>query len=131
MRALVHAVSPRLAQCELTFASRVPIDVARARRQHADYCAMLRELGVEVATVDRSPECPDSVFVEDTAIALDGLIVAASMGAASRRAEVDNLLPDLQRLGCVARVAPPATLEGGDVLVNARTLYVGRSARTR
>ena len=130
MRALVHAVSPQLDRCELTFAARVPIDVAAARRQHADYVAMLEDLGVEVTAVDCSPECPDAVFVEDAAIALDGLIVACSLGAASRRREVDNLLPWLLRFGPVARVRPPATLEGGDVLAMGRTLFVGRSART-
>lgn len=130
MRAIVHAVSPRLAECELTFATRTPIDVDRARHQHAAYCALLNGLGVEVTVVDVSPDHADAVFVEDTAVMLDEVAIATAMGTASRRAEVAAMRPVLARHRRVLDLPPGCTLEGGDVLRLGRDLFVGRSRRT-
>ncbi len=130
LRAVVHAASPRLAECELTFAARTPIDIDRARRQHADYRALLTALGVEVILVDVSPAHADAVFVEDTAVVLDEVAIACAMGAASRRAEVDAMRPVLARHRRVLDLPPEGTLEGGDVLRCGRDLFVGNSRRT-
>ena len=46
LHAICRAVSPAIAACELSFIGREPIDVDRAVRQHADYVAALRALGV-------------------------------------------------------------------------------------
>ncbi|HXH28609.1 MAG TPA: dimethylargininase, partial [Candidatus Polarisedimenticolia bacterium] len=48
----------------------------------------------------------------------------------SRRGEVEAIEAALRRLRPTARLQPPATLEGGDVLAIDRTLYVGASSRT-
>jgi dimethylargininase len=130
MLALVHDVPDALARCELTFLQRRPIDVARARQQHRDYCALLRRCGVEVRTVNVAMEHADAPFVEDTAIVLDELAVACLPGVASRQREVERMLPVLAEYRSVQRMRPPATLEGGDVLRLGRTLYVGISRRT-
>jgi dimethylargininase len=37
MKAFTRAVSPRLAECELTHLDRVPIDAGKAVEQHAAY----------------------------------------------------------------------------------------------
>ena len=130
MRAIAHTVGRSLARCELTFVARQPIDVAVAQRQHAAYCTLLRSLGVAVQVVSTCPDGADAVFVEDVAVVLDELAVAAAMGATTRRPEVEAMLPVLAAHRRVVRIEPPATLEGGDVLRIGRTLYVGRSART-
>lgn len=127
--ALVHAVGDRLGECELTFLHRQRIDVARARTQHAAYCDLLRRCGIEVVVLDVSPEHPDAVFIEDTAVVLDELVVGASMGTPARRGEVEPVLASLAR-GRTVRLDLPAALEGGDVLRVDRTLVVGRSPRT-
>lgn len=129
-RALVHAVGPALARCELTYVARQPIDLARAAEQHAEYCATLAAHGVDVEVVNVSPEHPDAVFVEDTAIVLDEIAIATSMGTGSRRGEVERIVPLLERALPVVRIEPPARIEGGDVLRIERTLYVGLSQRT-
>lgn len=128
--AIVHAVGAGLVRCELTFLARGAIDVGRARAQHAAYCELLRSAGAEVCVVDASPDHPDAVFIEDAAIVLDEVAIATSMGAASRRAEVEHLVPVLAAHRRVARIASPATIEGGDVLRVGRTLLVGQSPRT-
>ena len=128
--ALTHAPSPLIAQCELTFLERKPIDYRLAARQHAAYGNALRECGADVRTLNVNSGDADGVFIEDTAIVLDELAILASMGARSRRGEIDNIEPELARYRETKRIAPPATIEGGDVLRVAQTLYVGISSRT-
>ena len=128
--ALTREISPRLAECELTHLAREPIDVARARDEHAAYEAALREAGAEVRRVEPAPEQPDSVFVEDTAVVLDELAIICRPGAASRRAETAAMSAVLRGLRPVVAILAPGTLDGGDVLRAGRRLFVGRSART-
>jgi dimethylargininase len=130
MLAITHLPSPFLDAGERTHVARVPIDHARAARQHADYCEVLRQCGAAVRALDVNRDRPDCVFVEDTAVVLDEVAVLASMGAAARRAEVAGVEPVLREYRELRRVEPPATLEGGDVLRVGRTLLVGLSART-
>jgi dimethylargininase len=76
------------------------------------------------------PDLPDSVFVEDTAIALDELAIITRPGAISRRAETGSVASSLSQFRPLTFIQPPATLEGGDVMRVNRMLYVGLSART-
>src|SRR5574341_130084 len=128
--ALTRQPAPRLQQGELTFIERTPIDMDRALAQHREYCAALGGCGAQVVILPALPDLPDSVFVEDTALALDELAVLCVPGAPSRRPEVAHIRAELARLRQVAEITPPATLEGGDILRVDRTLFVGRSSRT-
>jgi len=128
--AVTRPVSPTLAQCELTHLSREPIDVTRAAAQHADYEELLRRLGVSVVQVPPAPELPDAVFIEDTAVVLDEIAVSTRPGAATRRRETAAVAAVVAHYRTVLSVTPPATLDGGDVLQQGRTLYVGRSTRS-
>ena len=128
--ALTRELSDRIVECELTHLAREPIDVARARAEHAAYEAALRALGCDVRRVPPAPELPDGVFVEDTAVVLDEVAVLCRPGAASRRPEVASVAAALARFRETAAVVSPGTLDGGDVLRAGRTLFVGRSART-
>ena len=128
--AIVRPPSAALARCELTHLARHPIDVARAVAQHATYAALLRDLGAEVEVLPPEPDLPDAVFVEDVAVVLDELAVITNPGAPSRRPEVDGVAAAVARHRPVHRMPAPATLDGGDIVVVDRTLYVGRSTRT-
>ena len=128
--AVTRPVSASLAQCELTHQARLPIDVGRARRQHAAYEETLRSLGATVIQVPEAPELPDAVFIEDTALVLDEIAVIARPGAASRRAETGPVATLLSTYRPLRQLESPATLDGGDVLRVGRTLYLGLSSRT-
>ncbi|HJR12716.1 MAG TPA: arginine deiminase-related protein [Rhodanobacteraceae bacterium] len=128
--AITRAVSRALEHCELTHLPRCPIDLARARRQHAAYEEALREAGCEVRQLPEQPGQPDSVFVEDTAVVLDEVAVITRPGAASRRGEVESMAAALAGLRKIVRIEAPDTLDGGDVLRLDRVLYVGASARS-
>lgn len=130
MIALLREVSPRLAECELSFMNRAPIDVELARAQHARYAAALAGLGLSLEWLEPLPAHADGVFVEDTAVLLPEVAVITRPGIASRRDEVTSTAGGLTAHRKLARITAPGTLEGGDVLHIGRTLYVGESGRT-
>ena len=128
--ALTRPISASFARCELTYLERTPIDLDRARGQHAAYEAVLESLGWSIVRLPALDEQPDAVFVEDAAIALDELAIVAPMGAASRAGESRTVEDALASYLPVERLVPPATLDGGDVMRAGRRVFVGRSRRT-
>jgi dimethylargininase len=128
--AITRAVSRAIDRCELTHLQREPIDLALARRQHADYEQALREAGCEVRQLPEQPDWPDSVFVEDAAIVLDEVAVATRPGAPARRGEVASVAEALAEFREVLSLEAPATIDGGDVLRLGKRLYVGASSRS-
>ncbi len=73
---------------------------------------------------------PDSVFIEDNALILEGRAVLCSMKEASRQGEVSFLAEILQSRLPVQQLQMPVFLDGGDVLQTEDTLFVGQSQRT-
>ncbi|HKQ91537.1 MAG TPA: arginine deiminase-related protein [Blastocatellia bacterium] len=130
LTAITRAVSPSLADCELTFLARQKIDLAKAVEQHRGYEECLARLGVSIVRLPAEPYLPDSVFVEDAAIVLDELAVITRPGATSRQAETESVADALSNFRPLKFIQPPATIEGGDVMRVGRTLYTGLSGRT-
>ena len=130
MLALTRPVPDSIGSCELTHVARAPIDLERARAQHAAYEEALSALGCEVRHIPAADQLPDSVFVEDAAIVLDEAAIVTRPGAASRREETAGIAAALIRYRPLLRIEDPATLDGGDVLRLGRTLYVGVGGRT-
>jgi dimethylargininase len=128
-RAILRRPGPDFA-AGLTTAGLGEPDPLRMLAQHAAYADALRALGLEVEVLDPLPGFPDSYFVEDVAVVLPGLAIIARPGAASRRGEADAIVPVLARHRTLARIEEPATLDGGDVLLAGRTVFIGLSART-
>lgn len=128
--ALTRGVSASLAQCELTFLDRQPIDVERARSQHGNYEQALRTLGCRVETLPEEPDLPDAVFVEDLALVLDEVAILTRPGVESRRPEADAITVALEHYRSLRFIQPPGTLEGGDILRLGRSLFVGLSGRS-
>lgn len=128
--AVTRGVSAAFARCELTHLARSPIDVGRARDQHAAYCASLASLGCTVISLPSDETLPDCVFVEDVALVVDELAVMTRPGAASRRAEVAEVARALAAFRPLRHIEAPDTIDGGDVLRLGREVFVGVSTRT-
>jgi dimethylargininase len=128
--AITREVSPAIGRCELTHLARQPIDPERAGEQHHRYERCLTELGCAVLRLPPAPDLPDSVFVEDVAVVLDEVAILTRPGAASRRPEVASVAAALRAYRPLAAIEAPATLDGGDVLVLGKTIFVGLSSRT-
>lgn len=126
--ALVRPVPRSYDRCTRT--SQATIDVALARTQHATYCQALQNLGLRLIWVRGDDALPDSCFVEDTAVVFGETAVICNMQVPSRRSEVTEVAKILGRLKETYRITPPATIDGGDVLVVEDRVFVGISART-
>lgn len=127
--ALVREV-PESFSMALTMGERPVLDVARARAQHDAYRKMLVDAGYQMTSVPADEGCPDCPFIEDTAVVLNNVAVITRPGAPERRPETPPVLDELKALMPVVEITDPATLDGGDVLRLASTLFVGRSRRT-
>jgi dimethylargininase len=128
-RVLLRLVPETYHRCVRTGAGE--IDVAAAQAQQGSYWDVLEQLGITVAVMEGDEDYPDCCFIEDTAVILDEHVLVTRPGNASRQGEVDDVALWLsQQRRTVVRMEPPATLDGGDVLRIANTLFVGRSART-
>ncbi|MGB8494910.1 MAG: arginine deiminase family protein [Candidatus Acidiferrum sp.] len=130
LTAITREVSSSLANCELSFIPRQPIDLAKARAQHHSYEELLRKLGARVISLPEEPDLPDSMFVEDPAIVLDELAVICSLGTQSRRKEAASLAAALEKYRKLAFVKLPGLLEGGDVLRIGEKIFVGITRRS-
>jgi dimethylargininase len=128
--AITRGVSPALAECELSFIEREPIDLRKAQAQHRAYEQLLEKLGASVISLPAEPTLPDSMFVEDPAIVLDEVAVILPLGTESRRAEADSLAKEIAKFKKMEFVRLPGTLEGGDVLRIGQKLFVGLSRRS-
>ncbi len=128
--AITRKISESITNCELTHLERIPIDLHIAREQHAQYEVALKSIGCEVISLPEMPELPDSVFVEDTAIVLDEAAIITNPGAVSRQPEIDSIAEVLQKYRKLIRIESPATVDGGDVLVVGKMIYVGLSSRS-
>lgn len=128
--ALTREISPAIARCELTHLSRTPIDLQLARTQHRDYERALRDAGYDVERLPADADMPDSVFVEDIAIVLPEVAIVTRPGAASRRGEVPAVADALGRFRPLRHIAAPGTMDGGDVLIVDKRIFVGVSSRT-
>lgn len=130
--ALVRRPSPRLADGIVTHISRSDdVDPELAQRQWDGYVAALRGAGWVTHEVPAAPDCPDSVFVEDTMVVYGDLAVICRPGAAERWPEVFAAEETVRAVGYrTVRIEPPGTLDGGDVLKHDGTVWVGIGGRT-
>jgi len=127
----VRRPSPRLADGLLTHIERSSVDATSAAKQWEGYVGAFVGAGWRVTEVEPAPECPDSVFVEDTVVVYGDLAVIARSGAVERRPEAQGTEKAAAEIGYrIAHIEAPGVLDGGDVLKHAGTVYVGLSGRT-
>jgi dimethylargininase len=130
-RIVVRPPSPRLADGEISYVDRQPVDVALAEQQWAHYVDAFRTAGWDVIEVPALDDHPDGVFIEDNVVVHRELAIVCRPGAESRRGEIDAIGDRFSELGySVASIEAPGHLDGGDVLKVGGTVYVGRSARS-
>lgn len=128
--AITRNVSPRFNECEITHIDRTPIDVDVARAQHREYIKTLASLGCQLVELPAEADLPDSVFVEDTAFILPEVAVITRPGADSRKPETESIIRALSPYRPLVHVTEPATVDGGDVLVLGKNIYIGISTRS-
>lgn len=130
--ALVRRPSPRLADGLVTHIDRSEhVDVELAQRQWDGYVSALHDAGWTTHEVTPAPDCPDSVFVEDTMVVYGDLAVISRPGADERKPETAAAEDAVRARGYrIARIEAPGTLDGGDVLKHGGRVWVGMGGRT-
>jgi dimethylargininase len=126
--ALVRPVPDSYDRCVRS--NREEINVALAKRQHAEYCETLRLLGLKLITVDTDNTLPDSCFVEDTAAIFGEKAVICNMKTESRAKETIEVAKALSKMKDTYYMKPPATIDGGDILKVENMVFVGLTSRT-
>jgi dimethylargininase len=130
--ALIRRPSPRLADGLITHIERSEhVDPELAQRQWDGYVGALNAAGWTTHEVPAAPDCPDSVFVEDTMVVYGDLAIVCRLGADERWPEVSAAEDAVRAQGYrVVRIEAPGTLDGGDVLKHGGTVWVGVGGRT-
>lgn len=128
--AITREISPRFNECEITHIDRTPINLDIAHAQHHEYVNALKKLGCDVLELPAENDLPDSVFVEDTAFILPEVAVITRPGADSRKPETESIIRALSPHKKLIHVHAPATIDGGDVLVLGKNIFVGLSTRS-
>ncbi len=120
--AFVHALSHHL--------EKKSIDFDQAADQHRGYVEALRKAGVAVTCLEPLNEFPDSPFIEDNAVILEGRALLTSMKEESRKGEIEHTREPLEKHLPVEILKPPVQIDGGDILQTESTVFVGQSQRT-
>lgn len=127
---MVREPGDTYAGCISTHPEHHTVDLIKARAQHANYCKVLSELGLEVIRVPRDDQLPDACFVEDNAVVYGGRGFICRMAKESRRGEQPGVAAVLEEYVQVKWAEAPATIEGGDVVHLGDRLISGVTERT-
>jgi len=132
--ALVRSPPNSYLQCVSTNPKKTEIDLKLAKEQHRQYVSTLKEAGVDVIELPPLEDFPDSVFIQDPALLGSSMTIVGRFSEETRRGEERALLYDARirrsKIGAIQFVREPGTLEGGDVLISDRGVFVGESRRT-
>jgi len=130
----VRVPSDNYVNCLSTNPDRNKIDVILAKQQHRGYVSVLKEAGVEVIELGPLDAFPDSVFMQDPALLGSRKAIIGRFGEERRKGEEKMLVEALShhshKVGALHHVLAPGTLEGGDIVVTDRGLFVGESSRS-
>lgn len=107
-----------------------PPSKALTLRQHRDYVSLLHNLGLAVEILEAQPDFPDAHFIEDTAVVTPEVAIITRPGANSRRDEILTVAPVLKKHRRIEWISSPGTLDGGDILVVDKDVFIGISQRT-
>lgn len=114
------------------------ISLTKAHAQHDEYVRVLENYTDQVIRLPALNEFPDSVFVEDTMVAVGSDVVLTNPGHPSRMGEVAHMQDELEKISGIKIVDDmrntsnqiAATCDGGDVLQMGDLMFVGMSHRT-
>lgn len=129
-RALVRPPGDSYPKCISSHTDCYSVDLKLARQQHAEYCRILTELGLDVIELEADHLHPDACFVEDTAVIHRNRAFITRMACESRRGEEAVVLRLLSEHMRTREATFPATIEGGDVIHLSDRLVTGITQRT-
>jgi N-dimethylarginine dimethylaminohydrolase len=106
------------------------IHIERALEQHGEFVKTLKDHGVEVILLPYHKKYPEQVFTRDIGFTLGQTIFVAKMATDIRAGEEDVLKQWLEDEEISYFNLAEELIEGGDVIIDQETIYVGLSNRT-
>jgi dimethylargininase len=110
-----------------------PVDLDRARREHAGLVERLDALGARVHVLDVDTDDPDLVYVFDPLLVADGGAIPLRPGKPNRAGEpaILEAWARAQGIPTLGRIEAPGTVEAGDTFwLRPDLLCIGRTLRT-
>jgi N-dimethylarginine dimethylaminohydrolase len=106
------------------------IHIERALLQHGEFVKTLQDHGIEVILLPYHKKYPEQVFTRDIGFTLGQTIFVAKMATDVRGGEEDVLKQWLEDEEISYYNLAEERIEGGDVVIDQETIYVGLSNRT-
>ncbi|GEM01093.1 N-Dimethylarginine dimethylaminohydrolase [Halolactibacillus halophilus] len=106
------------------------IDTEVATHQHQMFVDVLKNEGIEVEHLPVKDHLNEQVFTRDIGFILGKTLFIANMASNIRKEETKLLTDALEKSNTPFQPLVGPSIEGGDVLIDGKTIYVGVSERT-
>lgn len=106
------------------------INTERAMQQHSEFVQALNDQGTETVLLEPQPHMPEQVFTRDIGFTIGNEVFVSDMACSIRKGEELELQKILRTNGISYHNMTGRSVEGGDVIVDRRTVFVGISSRT-
>jgi N-dimethylarginine dimethylaminohydrolase len=106
------------------------IDTEVATQQHQMFVDVLKNEGIQVEHLPVKAHLNEQVFTRDIGFTLGETLFIANMASEIRKEETNLLIDALEKSETPFQSLDGPSIEGGDVLIDGKTVYVGVSDRT-
>ncbi|MFD0048753.1 dimethylarginine dimethylaminohydrolase family protein [Actinomycetes bacterium NPDC127524] len=106
------------------------IHIERAMKQHNEFVQVMESQGINVIKLPSLSAYPEQVFTRDIGFTIGDTVFVAEMASPIRQGEETILQSWLQDRSVQYHNLTKERIEGGDVVVDRNTIYVGVSNRT-
>ncbi|SFK38567.1 N-Dimethylarginine dimethylaminohydrolase [Halobacillus dabanensis] len=106
------------------------IDISLALQQHKAFVQTLKNHQVEVIELPADPSLHEQVFTRDIGFVIGSQLFVSSMSEAVRQDETSALRQWIKENNVPFQDGLPASIEGGDVLLDGSKLWIGETNRT-
>lgn len=106
------------------------IDQDLAMKQHTDFVEVLRDNGVDVMSLPAEEPFNEQVYTRDIGFCIGDTLFVSNMEDDIRKGETDILREWLKEQELTYKDVTVGTIEGGDVVVDDRRVWIGLSKRT-
>lgn len=106
------------------------IDVEKALHQHNEFVQALIDQGVQTDLIEPSENYPEQVFTRDIGFTIGDRVFLSEMAAEIRQGEEQELQKWMEAHEVNFKHLAGHRIEGGDVIIDRDTVFVGVSSRT-
>lgn len=106
------------------------IDIDKAVTQHQNFTEVMQDHGVEVFEIEAKPDLNEQVFTRDIGFTIGDRVFVAQMATDLRKGETIHLREFLTDKNASHSEINVDSIEGGDVIIDGKTIWVGISDRT-